>query len=418
MRIDASVTRRAKRSGRMAASRRRGARSSGGGSAAASARGTSSASWGSPAWRSPSSATRSAISSTSSGGPSMRTCSPRLRRPRGHLARAGVERREQHAALGRRDLAVAAEVALDQPGDAVADPDLRLARGLAVLPLGAVGVGARVEAGGPLEVVLGLRRVGDLAAHPREAEDAQRAALVAVAQQVELPALVEQVVGVDLAGPHLVALHRVVVEGDRLAAEDRRLDLGQALGQVVAAGAAGEAERQRAVRGRLQRRRAAPGDLLQREAQRLGVGELAVEQRQRELQRGELLVGERDRREVEVLGAQRVVLLLGDAVDGAVDGQVDPERLELGAVGVEAARERVLVHAAVALDVAADLQRGHRAPLRHEVRDERELADQLFGVLGHTWSTIDASSAPRERPGPERPRSLRRFAAFRWRACA
>ena len=37
--------------------------------------------------------------------------------------------------------------------------------------------------------------------------------------------------------------------------------------------------------GALQRARAAPGDLLQREAQRLGVGELAVEQRQRELQR-------------------------------------------------------------------------------------------------------------------------------------
>ena len=54
--------------------------------------------------------------------------------------------------------------------------------------------------------------------------------------------------------------------------------------------------------GALQRAGPAPGDLLQREAQRLGVGELAVEQRQRGLQRGQLGVGELDRGQVEVLG--------------------------------------------------------------------------------------------------------------------
>ena len=135
--------------------------------------------------------------------------------------------------------------------------------------------------------------------------------------------------------------------------------------------------------GRAQRARPAPRDLLQREAQRLGVGELAVEQRQRGLQRGELGVGERDRGQVEVLRAQRVVLLLGDAVGRLVDRQLDAERLELGAVGVEAARERVLVHAAVALDVAADLQRGDGTALGHQVRDQRELTDELLGVLRH-----------------------------------
>ena len=109
---------------------------------------------------------------------------------------------------------------------------------LAELPVGAVGVLARVEVGRALEVVLGLGRVGDLAADPREAEDAERVALVRVAEEVELAALEEQVVGVDLARADLVALHRVVVEGDRLVAEDRRLDLGQALREVVAAGAA------------------------------------------------------------------------------------------------------------------------------------------------------------------------------------
>ena len=73
----------------------------------------------------------------------------------------------------------------------------------------------------------------------------------------------------------------------------------------------------------------APGDLLQRETQRLGVRELAVEQRERHLQRGELRVGERNRGQMEVLRPQRVVLLLGDAVDRALDGQRDAERVEL-----------------------------------------------------------------------------------------
>jgi hypothetical protein len=126
-----------------------------------------------------------------------------------------------------------------------------------------------------------------------------------------------------------------------------------------------------------------PGDLLQGEPQRLGVGELAVEQRQRGGERGELRVGELDRGEMEVLRAQRVVLLLGDAVDRLLDRQRDAQRLELRAVGVEAAREGVLVHPAVALDVPLDVERGDRPALGHQVGDQRELADQLLGVLGH-----------------------------------
>ena len=70
---------------------------------------------------------------------------------------------------------------------------------------------------------------------------------------------------------------------------------------------------------------------------------------------GELLIGELDRRQVEVLGRQRVGLLLDQAVDRLLDRQHDPQRLELGAIGVEAPRERVLVHRAVPLDVAPDL---------------------------------------------------------------
>ena len=176
----------------------------------------------------------------------------------------------------------------------------------------------------------------------------------------------------------------------------------------MAAGRGGDAEADRLPLVGAERARAAPGDLLQREPQRLGVGELAVEQGQRGLQRGELGVGEGDRRQVEGLGRERVVLLLGEAVGGLVDRQVDAERLELGAVGVEAAREGVLGHVRVALDVAPDLRRGHGPALRHQVGDQRQLADQLLGVLGQGLDTLDRRCRrSRLRFGSRR--SLRRF---------
>ena len=87
----------------------------------------------------------------------------------------------------------------------------------------------------------------------------------------------------------------------------------------------GDAERDGALLGCPQRAGPAPCDLLEGEAQRLGIGEFAVEQAQRRLQRGELLVGELDCGKVEVLRAQRVVLLLGSAVGGTLDGELDAQ---------------------------------------------------------------------------------------------
>ena len=246
-----------------------------------------------------------------------------------------------------------------------------------------IGVVARVELLGAVEVVLGLGRVADLAADARDAEHARVVALVRVADQVELPALVEQVVGVDLARLLGVAADRVVVEHDRLAPEDRGLDLGQALGQVAPAGARRDRQRDRQLLGRVERRRLAPRQLLQRQPQRLGVGELAVEQRERHAQRAQLLVGELDRRQVEVLRRQRVVLGLVVALGRLVDLEVDAERVELRAVRVEAPRERLVVHLRVALDVLFDLERGNGPPLRHQERDQRQLPNQLLGVLRH-----------------------------------
>src|SRR5436190_21751275 len=129
-----------------------------------------------------------------------------------------------------------AEVTHHEPVDAVRDPDLRRTGRFAELPLGPRRVVAMVEVLRRLEVVFGLRDVGDLAADARQAEDAHGVALVRVAVEVELPAAEEQVVRVDLARRLLVAADRVVVEDDRLTTEDRRLDLREALRQLAAAG--------------------------------------------------------------------------------------------------------------------------------------------------------------------------------------
>ena len=242
--------------------------------------------------------------------------------PGDQLARRGVLGLEDDAlarrAVGlsrRAQLAVGAEVPLDQPGDAVADEDLGRASQLPQLPVGALAVVAAVEVLGRGEVVLGLGRVADLALDAGEAEDAHRVALVRVADQIELAAAEDEVEGVDLALRGLVALHRVVGELDRLAAGDRGLDLGEALGEVAAAGGSGHRHLDRGAVGLGDRVRVPPGDLLQSEAQRLGVGEAAVgQQGERGGERRQLVVVELDRVEVEVLRRQRVQLGLEEAL--------------------------------------------------------------------------------------------------------
>ena len=143
---------------------------------------------------------------TSSGGPRTRACSPKpSTQAMSSRGMAYEVRKTRPAVLGGAHLAVGAEVALDVPGDAVGHPDLGGAHRVAELPRHAVGVLARVEVVGALEVVLGLGRVGDLAADAREAEDADRLALVRVADEVELAALEQQLVGVDPAHRGLAA---------------------------------------------------------------------------------------------------------------------------------------------------------------------------------------------------------------------
>jgi hypothetical protein len=303
------------------------------------------------------------------------------------------------AVAGRLDLAVLAVVALDEPVDPLAeeDPCGPLAR--AHLPVGTGCVVAAVETAGRAEVVLGLARVGDLALDPREPEDADGIAFVGVADQIELAGAEDEVVGIDLAVHRRVALHRVVAELDRLPARDRGLDLREALRQLAAAGRGRHRHLDRCVGSAVERALPPPRDLLERQPQRLGVGELAVEQGERGPQRSELRVGELDRGQVVVLGRQRVELGLEEALAWPVDLERDPEALELGAVGIEPARERVLVHRAVPLDLLLDLERRDRAAIRHQERDQGQLADQLLGVLGHALR-IDATGWPPAGPAP------------------
>ena len=80
-----------------------------------------------------------------------------------------------------------------------------------------------------------------------------------------------------------------------------------------------------------------------------------------------------------MLGAERVELLARELV--ALGLQRNPERSQLGAVGVEAARECLVRHLAVPLDVRLHVASGEQSSLRHEERDQRELADQLVRVV-------------------------------------
>src|SRR5690348_9119932 len=65
-----------------------------------------------------------------------------------------------------------------------------------------------------------------------------------------------------------------------------------------------------------------------------------------------------------------------------------PERDQLCPVGVEATREGFVRHLLVALDVSLDVPCRHRPPFRHQEGDERELPDQLVGVVRHAPETI------------------------------
>ena len=273
-----------------------------------------------------------------------------------------------------------ADRALDPPRRVRVELDLRLALDLPELPRLATAQAGRVEVLRRAEIAFPPRGEADVAADARHAEGAQILLVEVEPDQVPGALLREERVRVDGALGLLVAGDRPVAELDRPLLRDRVLELRQAAGhldgvvgiaQLHAHGVLG--------RGRLELSRAPEGQVLEREPQRLRVGELPFEEVERRLERGQLVLLELQLRQEVLLGAQRVELLAGELV--ALRVQRHAERDQLGAVGVEAAREGLVGHLRVALDVRFHVARGDRPAFRHEERHQRELSDELVGVV-------------------------------------
>ena len=184
----------------------------------------------------------------------------------------------------------------------------------------------------------------------------------------------------------LVAVDRPVAELDRALLRDRALELAEAALQLrrVVGIAHLDADRGAGRRRGERPGRAAEREVLQRQPQRLGVREAPFEQEEARLERGQLLVVELELGQEVALGAQRVELLARELVALRVERHAECD--ELCAVGVEAPRERLVAHLLVALDVRLDVARRQRAPLRHQERDQRELTNQLVGVVAQDLS--------------------------------
>ena len=326
--------------------------------------------------------------------------------PAGELLPVGDRGRvEQRAVVAVLERPVLADGALDQPGGVGLDQDRRLLVALAELPRGAVAVGARVELGRHAEVALAAGREAHVAAHAVEPEGAHVVAVVIAPDHVPVAAHEVEAVGVDRPCRLLVGGDRPVAEDDGALLRDGGLELLQPQ-RDLGREAAPEQPHGHLGRGVVRRVRAAEREVLERQPQRLGVGELAVEQVHGGRERRELGVAEVEARQEVVLLQERVELLAREVV--ALRLQRHAEREQLAAVGVEAAREGLVRHLRVALDGLLDVARGRGAPLGHQVRDERELADELVGVGCHGGQESMRGEGPWRLPrmrnfGPSRP---------------
>ena len=275
---------------------------------------------------------------------------------------------------------MAARGALDEPGRGGQHADRRDLLALAELPRCAVAPLRRIELGGDAEVALATRREADVAADAREPERADRLAVVVASHEVPLTLAQEQAVGVHRARRLLVGRDRPVREDDRALLGDGRLDLLQALGHLGGEPVA-EQPQAHAGGGVLARVRPAEREVLQGEPQWLGVRELALEQVDARRESCELGIGQVQRGQEVLLALQRVQLLAGELV--ALRADRDAQGRELGAVRVEASRERLVGHVVVALDVLLDVARRRGAALGHQIRNQRQLAYELVGVGSH-----------------------------------
>ncbi len=254
----------------------------------------------------------------------------------------------------------------------------------------------RIEIRRRPKVALPARCEGDVAANPRDPERALVLTLEVTADHVPDAVVREQRVGVQRSPRDLVAGDRPVLELHGALLGDRGLELRQAACHLRRVVGILEIDLDRALGPRLERAAAAEREVLQREAQRLGVRELALETEQRDLKRRELVVAQVEWGEEVLIREERVELLAGELVALRLERHSEPE--QLAAVGVEAARERLVGHLGIALDTALDVAGGECPPLRHQEGDERELPDQLVGVVGQC-SSLPRNSNER-RPAP------------------
>ena len=128
-------------------------------------------------------------------------------------------------------------------------------------------------------------------------------------------------------------------------------------------------------------------EVLERQSKRLRIGELPLQEVQRGLKRSELVVRQLELGEEVVLRPEGVELFPRELV--ALRLERDTQRKELGAVGVEAPGEGFVRHLGVALDVRLHVACGQQPTLGHQVGDERQLTDQLVGVVRHGANLSD-----------------------------
>ena len=238
-----------------------------------------------------------------------------------------------------------------------------------------------VEVGGDAEVALATRREADVAADARDLERAGRPAIEVVTHDVPVALVETQRIRVHRALARSRAARAPVPEADRALLRDRGLELRETAGELRRVVRGADAHTLGGVGRRLGEAGAPEREVLQSEAERLRVGELPLEVVERGLERCELVVVEVETLEEVVLGAQRVELLSGELV--ALRLERDAECGQLRAVRVEAARECLVRHLAVALDVRLDVTGRQETSLGHEKGHERELPDQLVGVVRH-----------------------------------
>ena len=243
------------------------------------------------------------------------------------------------------------------------------------------------------EVALAPRGEADVPPDAGDLERAHGVTVEVVADHVPVAVVEAKRVGVHdaLTGPRTP--RAPVAETNRALLRDRRLELRQSPGELGRVVGCAHADALGRVGRGLGETRAPEGEILQREPERLGVRELSLQVVESCLERGELVVVELEPVEEVVLGAERVELLARELV--ALGLERNAECGQLGAIRVEASRERLVRHLAVALDVRLDVPGRQRTALGHQEGDEGELADELVSVVRHAHSELSGA-----RPNP------------------